>query len=213
VRSNDSDASQMNARTITIVLAGAALGLVAAFVLLPQMHESMSSLPPSTVSGKALIGGPFSLVDGAGKRVTEQDYRGRYMLVFFGFTSCPDVCPAGLQLISAALEKIGKKADRITPLFITLDPERDTPEKVASYVKNFNPRIVGLSGIPDDIAKVAKAYRVYYQKVPTEGGTPGNYSLDHSSIIYLMDPNGEYVTHFTPTTTLDQLSAGLDKIE
>ncbi len=203
----------MNARTITIVLAGAALGLVAAFLLLPQMRERMSSLPAATVSGKALIGGPFSLVDGAGKRVTEQDYRGRYMLVFFGFTSCPDVCPAGLQLISAALEKIGKKADRIAPLFITLDPERDTPEKVASYVKNFDQRIVGLSGSPDDIAKVAKAYRVYYQKVPTEGGTPGNYSLDHSSIIYLMDPNGEYVTHFTPTTTVDQLSARLDKIE
>ena len=203
----------MNARTITIVLAGAALGLVAAFLLLPQMRERMSSLPAATVSGKALIGGPFSLVDGSGKRVTEQDYRGRYMLVFFGFTSCPDVCPAGLQLISAALEKIGKKADRIAPIFITLDPERDTPEKVASYVKNFNQRIVGLSGSPDDIAKVAKAYRVYYQKVPTEGGTPGNYSLDHSSIIYLMDPNGEYVTHFTPTTTVDQLSARLDKIE
>ena len=201
----------MNARVITMVVAGAALGLAAAFLLLPQARERMFPLPEPTVSGKALIGGPFSLIDGTGKRVTEQTYRGRYMLVFFGFTSCPDVCPAGLQLMSAALEKIGPKADRITPLFITLDPERDTPEKVASFVKNFNPRIVGLSGTPDDIAKVAKAYRVYYQKVPTEGGAPGNYSLDHSSIIYLMDPKGEYVTHFTPTTTVEQLTAKLDK--
>jgi cytochrome oxidase Cu insertion factor (SCO1/SenC/PrrC family) len=201
----------MNARAITMVLAGAALGLAAAFLLLPQARERMFSLPESTVSGKALIGGPFSLIDGTGKHVTEQNYRGRYMLVFFGFTSCPDVCPAGLQLISAALEKIGPKADRITPLFITLDPERDTPEKVASYVKNFNPRLVGLSGTPEEIANVAKAYRVYYQKVPAEGGAPGNYSLDHSSIIYLMDPNGEYVAHFTPTTTVEQLTAGLDK--
>ena len=202
----------MNARIITMIVAGAAIGLVAAFLLLPQVRERMSPLPESSVSGKALIGGPFTLVDGTGKHITEQDYRGRYTLVFFGFTSCPDVCPAGLQLMSAALEKIGSKADRITPLFITLDPERDTPAKVASYVKNFNPRIVGLSGTPDDIAKVAKAYRVYYQKVPTAGGAPGDYSLDHSSIIYLMDPNGEYVTHFTPTTTVDQLTAKLDKI-
>jgi protein SCO1/2 len=201
----------MNARVITMVVAGAALGLAAAFLLLPQARERMFPLPEPTVSGKALIGGPFSLIDGTGKRVTEQTYRGRYTLVFFGFTSCPDVCPAGLQLMSAALEKIGPKADRITPLFITLDPERDTPEKVASYVKNFNPRIVGLSGTPGDIASVAKAYRVYYQKVPTEGGAPGSYSLDHSSIIYLMDPKGEYVTHFTPTTTVEQLTAGLDK--
>ena len=201
----------MNARVITMVVAGAALGLAAAFLLLPQARERMFPLPGPTVSGKALIGGPFSLVDGTGKRVSEQTYRGRYMLVFFGFTSCPDVCPAGLQLMSAALEKIGPKADRITPLFITLDPERDTPEKVASFVKNFNPRIVGLSGTPGDIASVAKAYRVYYQKVPIEGGAPGNYSLDHSSIIYLMDPKGEYVTHFTPTTTVEQLTAKLDK--
>ena len=202
----------MAARSIVIGIAGAALGLAAAVALLPDVRERLLPSVGQQVSGKALVGGAFALTDNAGKRVTDQDFRGKYMLVFFGFTSCPDVCPAGLQLISAALDKIGNKADRITPLFITLDPQRDTPAKVASYVKNFNPRIVGLSGTPDEIAKVAKAYRVCYQKVPTAGGAPGDYSLDHSSIIYLMDPNGEYVTHFAPTTTLDQLTAKLDKI-
>ncbi len=163
------------------------------------------------MSGKALVGGPFSLIDDTGKRVTDQDYRGRYMLVFFGFTSCPDICPAGLQLISAALENLGAKADRVTPIFISVDPERDTPAKIAAYVKNFSPRLVGLTGTPDDIGKVTKAYKVYYKKVPNNS-VPGDYGMDHTSIIYLMDPDGEYVSHFTPSTSVDEMTAKLDKI-
>jgi protein SCO1/2 len=202
----------MQARAILWVAAGIAIGLAGAFLLLPQARDRLFSHPQSSTSGKALIGGPFSLIDADGKRVTDESYRGRYMLVFFGFTSCPDICPAGLQLISAALDKLGAKADKVTPIFITLDPERDTKEKVGAYVKNFNARLVGLTGTPEEIAQVAKEYRVYYKKVPTEGGGPGAYGLDHSSIIYLMDPNGEYVTHFTPSTQVDELTARLEKI-
>jgi cytochrome oxidase Cu insertion factor (SCO1/SenC/PrrC family) len=163
------------------------------------------------VSGKALVGGAFTLTDNSGKRVTDQDYRGKYALVFFGFTSCPDICPAGLQLMSGALEKLGPKAQRITPIFISVDPDRDTPEKLAAYVKNFDPRLVGLTGTSDEIAAVAKAYKVYYAKVPNKE-RPGDYTMDHTSIIYVMDPKGEFVTHFAPSTSVDEMASRLDKV-
>ena len=201
----------MAARSIVIGIAGAALGLAAAIALLPQVRERLFPSVEQQVSGKALVGGPFTLTDDTGKRVTDQDYRGRYMLVFFGFTSCPDICPAGLQLMSGALEKLGAKAQHITPIFISVDPARDTPEKLAAYVKNFNPRLVGLTGTPDEIAAVAKAYKVYYAKVPNKE-RPDDYTMDHTSIIYVMDPKGEFVTHFTPSTNVDEMAAKLDKI-
>jgi protein SCO1/2 len=116
-------------------------------------------------SGKALIGGPFTLVDQNGKTVTDQDFRGRYMLVFFGFTHCPDVCPAALQVMSASLDELGPKADEIVPIFITLDPERDTQEVMGAFVENFGSRFVGLTGSPEAIAAAADAYRVPYAKV------------------------------------------------
>lgn len=162
------------------------------------------------VSGKALVGGPFSLVDQTGKRVTDQDFRGKEMLVFFGFTNCPDICPAGLQVMSAALEKLGKRADDIVPLFITLDPERDTPQKMAEYVKNFSPRLVGLTGSASDIAAAAKAYRVFYQKVPDEKN-PNNYSVDHSAIFYLMGKDGSLLAPIPHTNDPAQLALAIDR--
>jgi len=201
----------MAARSIVIGIAGAALGLAAAVALLPQVRERLLPSVGQQVSGKALVGGAFTLTDSSGKHVTDQDYRGKYTLVFFGFTSCPDICPAGLQLMSGALEKLGSKAQRITPIFISVDPQRDTPEKLAAYVKNFDPRLVGLTGTPDEIAAVAKAYKVYYAKVPNKE-RPGDYTMDHTSIIYVMDPKGEFVTHFTPSTSVDEMAARLDKL-
>ncbi len=201
----------MNAKLILSVAAGLVIGLAAAVAVIPGARERLLPFSNSAVSGKALIGGPFTLVDDTGKRVTDKDYRGRYMLVFFGYTSCPDICPAGLQLISAALDKLGPKADRVTPIFISVDPERDTAQKLAAYVKNFNPHLVGLTGTPEEIAAVAKAYKVFYQKVPNQS-SPADYGMDHTSIIYLMDANGEFVTHFTPTTTVDAMTAKLDKL-
>ena len=201
----------MAAKSIVIGIAGAALGLAAAIALLPDVRERLLPSVGQQVTGKALIGGAFTLTDNTSKRVTDQDFRGKYTLVFFGFTSCPDICPAGLQLIAGALQKLGTKAQLITPIFISVDPQRDTPEKLAAYVKNFDPRLVGLTGTPEEIAAVAKAYKVYYAKVPSKE-RPDNYTMDHTSIIYVMDPKGEFVTHFTPSTSVDDMAAKLDKI-
>ena len=201
----------MAAKSIVIGIAGAALGLAAAIALLPDLRERLLPSVGQQVTGKALIGGAFTLTDNTGKHVTDQDFHGKYTLVFFGFTSCPDICPAGLQLIAGALQKLGTKAQLITPIFISVDPQRDTPEKLAAYVKNFDPRLVGLTGTPEEIAGVAKAYKVYYAKVPSKE-RPDNYTMDHTSIIYVMDPKGEFVTHFTPSTSVDDMAAKLDKI-
>jgi cytochrome oxidase Cu insertion factor (SCO1/SenC/PrrC family) len=201
----------MAARSIVIGIAGAALGLAATIALVPDVRERLLPSVGQRVTGKALIGGAFTLTDNTGKRVTDQDFHGKYTLVFFGFTSCPDICPAGLQLMAGALEKLGTKAQRITPIFISVDPQRDTPEKLAAYVKNFDPRLVGLTGTPEEIAAVAKAYKVYYAKVPSKE-RPDDYTMDHTSIMYVMDPKGEFVTHFTPSTSVDDMAAKLDKI-
>ena len=189
---------------LLVIAAGALAGGLAAVTLLPGSPQGTAS------SGKALIGGPFSLVDQTGKRVSDTDFRGRKMLVYFGFTSCPDVCPAGLQVIAAALDTLGAKADKLTPIFITVDPERDPPEKMALYVKSFHPRLVGLSGSSEEVAAAAKAYRVYFKKIPDEQ-TPGSYSVDHSSFLYLMDEKGEYIRHFTYPIDAGVLAAELAK--
>jgi protein SCO1/2 len=194
-----------------MAIVGLAIGTAAAIAVFPEAREKLFPSGPVT-SGKALVGGPFTLTDQDGKRVTDKDYRGRHMLVFFGFTSCPDICPAGLQLISAVLENLGPKADRVAPIFISVDPERDTQAKLAQYVKNFNPRLIGLTGTPEEIAATAKAFKVFYRKVPNESGAAGDYGMDHTSIIYLMDPRGEYVTHFTPATSVEEMTAKLDKL-
>jgi protein SCO1/2 len=200
----------MNTRVILAVAAGLAVGAIAAVSIIPQARQAIVTSGGPRTSGKALIGGPFSLVDQNGKRVTEKDFRDRYMLVFFGFTSCPDICPAGLQLVAAALDKLGEKADRVVPVFISVDPERDTPEKLNEYVQNFDARFVGLTGTPDEIAKAAKAYRVYYKKVPN-ADLPDDYTIDHTAIFYLMDPKGEFVTHFAPTTPVEEMAAKISK--
>jgi protein SCO1/2 len=201
----------MNARTILVVVVGLIIGAAAAIAVFPGARQALIPSSGPITSGKARVGGPFTLTDDTGKRVTDKDYRGRHMLVFFGFTSCPDICPAGLQLISAAIENLGPKADRLTPIFISVDPERDTPAKLGAYVKNFDPRLVGLTGTPEEIAAVTRAYKVYFKKVPN-AESPGDYGMDHTSIIYVMDPSGEFVAHFTPTTTVEEMTAKLDKL-
>lgn len=199
----------MRARLIASVIAGFLIGAIAgAAVLLvatPQEGQPVQS------SGAALIGGPFSLVGADGKPVTDRDFRGRYMLIFFGFTHCPDICPAELQVIAQALEQLGDKAKKVVPIFITLDPERDTPEAMANYVKSFGPNFVGLTGSPEAIAAAAKAYRVAYSKVENKDSA-GDYSVDHSALAYLMDPEGRYVTHFSYGLSADQMAEKLEKL-
>jgi cytochrome oxidase Cu insertion factor (SCO1/SenC/PrrC family) len=161
----------------------------------------------STSWGTALVGGPFSLVDQAGARVTEKDFRGKYMLVFFGYTYCPDVCPTELQVMMAAVESLGTEGNKIQPIFITVDPERDSPAVMKAYVENFGPRLLGLTGSPAEIAAVAKAYRVYFGKAGKAAAE--DYLMDHSSIIYLMGPDGKFLKHFTYTTDAPKLAQAL----
>jgi protein SCO1/2 len=185
----------MRGRLLIVILAGfliGALGGASALIL-----TSGAQTPKVETTGAALIGGPFTLVDQNGKTVTDRDFRGKYMLIFFGFTHCPDICAAELQVMSVALDALGAKADAVVPIFVTLDPGRDTPEAVGTYVKNFGNTFVGLTGSPTDIATVAKSYRVTYQKFWYKD-KDGNYSysIDHSAIVYLMDKDGKYLAHF-----------------
>lgn len=194
-------------RTLLLaLLIGLAAGVMSA-VLLATLP---SGTPTVQSTGKALVGGPFALTDASGKRVTEKNFSGRPLLVYFGFTHCPDVCPAGLQIIAAALDKLGDKAKGMGAVFITVDPERDTPQLLGQYVASFHKDIVGLSGTPEDIAAVTKAYRVYVKKVPDEA-SPDEYSVDHSSFMYLMDGNGEYVRHFPHSVDATELAEVLSK--
>jgi cytochrome oxidase Cu insertion factor (SCO1/SenC/PrrC family) len=158
------------------------------------------------------IGGPFALTDQFGKPRTDADFRGRYMLVFFGFTNCPDICPTELQTISDALDQLdAKQAANVTPIFITVDPERDRPEALRTYVANFHPRLVALTGSVESIGAVAKSYRVFYAKATGTNAPsdPAAYILDHTAVVYLMGPSGEYVTHFSPGTTAQDMAADL----
>jgi protein SCO1/2 len=144
--------------------------------------------------GGVTIGGPFALIDGTGKAVTDADFRGRWMLVYFGYTFCPDVCPTELQSVSTALDLLGPLAARVVPVFITVDPERDTPAVMAEYVKLFDPRLIGLTGSAAQVAAATRAYRVYAQRVDTKTNT--DYLMNHSSFIYLMGPDGRFVALF-----------------
>jgi protein SCO1 len=164
----------------------------------------LERVSPETVSGEALIGGPFQLTDQDGNAVTEQTYQGKLMLIYFGFTFCPDACPTALGVMSAALAKLDVAAERVVPMLITVDPERDTPQVLKDYVSNFHPRMVGLTGTPEQIAQVAKAYRVFYQKAP--GATGEDYLMDHTLLIYLMDGEGQYISHFGPDAKPEQIA-------
>jgi protein SCO1/2 len=158
--------------------------------------------------GRPLVGGPFSLTGTDGKRVTDRDFRGRLMLVFFGYTHCPDVCPTELQNMTDVLAKLGPDAKKIAPIFVSVDPARDTPQDIADYVSNFSPQIIGLTGTRDEVVSVAKAYRVYYKKV---GSDPASYAVDHSAFVYLMDRNGNYITHFLFNTPPDTVLKEINK--
>lgn len=150
------------------------------------------------------IGGPFSLTDQDGVVRSDKDYRGKYLLVFFGYTYCPDVCPTTLAVMKAALEMMGSRADRVVPLFITVDPKRDTPAKLKTYLSSFGPRFVGLTGNDTAIASVAKEYRVYYKIRPPENSA--DYTVDHSGVVYLMDGNGNFVANYALDNSPDSIA-------
>ena len=197
----------MRGRFLTIIVAGFLIGALAGAAALIVTRAPTG--PGVATTGTALIGGPFTLVGRDGKPVTDRAFRGKYMLIFFGFTHCPDICPAELQVMAAALDELGPKANEIIPIFITLDPERDTPPVVTGYVMNFSPRFVGLTGSPEQIAEAAKAYRVTYSKFQEDETKPDDYSIDHSALVFLMGKEGEYLTHFAYGTPAAKMAETL----
>ena len=158
--------------------------------------------PAEQVGG---IGGPFSLQDGAGRVVTDRDLHGHYLLVYFGYTFCPDVCPTTLTAIAGALDRLGTRADAVQPVFITVDPERDTPKVLRDYAAAFSPRILALSGSAAEIGKVAGEYRVYYARHAAPGGG-ADYTVDHSSIIYLMGTDGRFIAPIPAGETAKEMA-------
>ncbi len=153
------------------------------------------------------IGGPFQLEAAGGRTVTDKEFRGRWMLVYFGYTHCPDACPTALQDMAGALDELGQDArKKVAVVFITVDPARDTPQAMQDYVSGFDAPITGLSGSPEQIAAAARAYRVYYKRHDEAGG---DYAMDHSSIIYVMNPKGQFVGNFTHQTTPNAIAAKL----
>jgi len=183
----------MNPRAIRLLLVLSAFlaGLVLCFAVV-LLVTGRGSTP--MIAASSAIGGSFRLTDQDGKTITDQDLKGRPFLVFFGFTHCPEVCPTALFDISEILGKLGPDAQKVNALFITVDPERDTPEKLKEYLSSFNPRLIGVGGDAEALAAVAKAYRVYYKKIPLKDG---DYTMDHTAIVYLMDKNGQFVAPFS----------------
>ncbi len=195
----------MTARTtrLLVMLSAFAAGLASVFavILFVSGREPGAMVTPSSA-----VGGPFRLVDQTGRTVTEQDFRGHPFLVFFGYTHCPDVCPTTLFDVSEVLGKLGPDAGRVAALFVTVDPERDTPETLKDYLSSFNPRLIGLTGDPAAIAAIAKEYRVYLRKVPGENG---EYTMDHTALVYLMDKDGKFVAPFSLKRKPEEAAADL----
>ncbi len=191
---------------MTRLLLAVAFGLIAGLAVAraEPAQRSAAEVMDILMWGREPVGGPFALIDHTGRPRTEQDFRGRLMLVYFGFTYCPDVCPADLQSIGLALDRLGEVGARVQPLFITVDPERDTPQHLAEYVTMFHPRLIGLTGDPAAIHKAADAYKVYYAKVMNQKGD--DYTVDHTAFIYLMDADGKYLGFFPPGTEADRIA-------
>ena len=159
----------------------------------------------------AKVGGPFSLITADGRTVTEKDFLGAPFLVYFGFTFCPDACPTELQQLSAVLDQMGPKAERVKVLFITIDPERDTPSVIGDYAKAFGPHIVGLTGNIDQVTAAARAYGAYFQKVPLPD-SPGEYTMDHTTATYLMTPRGSLSAILVPNQPAEEVAAAIAKL-
>ena len=181
----------MNVRTARLLLALGAF--VAGLVLFSAVIFIVTGRSPAPIAMTSAVGGPFQLVDQNAKPITDQDLKGRPFLVFFGFTHCPDVCPTTLFEVSEIFRALGPEAKDVRALFITVDPERDTPAVLKDYLSSFDPRIIGVTGDGTAVAAAEKAYRVYAKKVPTDGGS---YTMDHTAIVYLMNKDGRFVAPF-----------------
>jgi cytochrome oxidase Cu insertion factor (SCO1/SenC/PrrC family) len=206
-----SDGEAHSSVTIARRLSAACIGLALACVVSSAPLAANEAADPSPtelieglLSGRAPVGGPFELTDQTGHRRTDADFRGKLVVLYFGYTYCPDVCPTELQSISLALDKLGAAADAVQPVFISVDPERDTPARLAEFVASFHPRLIGLTGSLADIKKTAIAYRTFFAK---NGATaPGEYSVDHTGFIYLIGKDGHYLGFLPPGASPDEIA-------
>jgi protein SCO1/2 len=193
----------MSSRTSRLVLIGSAF--VAGVVLFVTVFFLITGLGPGVQSASA-IGGPFNLVDQSGKPISDQDFKGKPFLVFFGYTHCPDVCPTTLFEVSEVLRALGPDANRTAALFVTVDPERDTAASMNDYLSSFDPHLRGATGNAEQIAAIERAYRVYAKKVPSGND---DYSMDHTALVYLMDKQGRFVAPFSLKRTPAEAAADL----
>lgn len=183
------------------------------FEYFQSRDAKMAETGTTKSTGAPSVGGPFELVDHTGKTVTDKDFSDQYLLIFFGYTYCPDVCPTALSDMSVALDLLGEeKTRKLTPLFISVDPARDTPDHLAEYVSFFHPKTVGLTGTEEQIKKVAREYRVYYRLNDAPADDPQDYLVDHTAIVYLMGPDGNLVTHFSHGTSPDAMAERLGQL-
>jgi len=190
---------------IAVLVLAAAIG--GAAVLVDQLRDEPAVSGAIATSSTVEIGGPFELTDQTGRTVTPADFGGQYLLVYFGYTFCPDVWATELQDIALVMDELDAEAARVTPVFVTIDPARDDVEHMKAYVEAFHPRMVGLTGSEEAIARAARAYRVYYAKAP--GDDPDNYLMDHSNFIYLMGPDGGNIAIFNGSTPFETVAAGV----
>ena len=194
----------MTRRTSRLLLVLGAF--VAGLVLFTAVVFIVTGRSPAPLALQSTVGGPFRLIDHNGRPVSDQDFKGRPSLVFFGFTHCPDVCPTALFEISEILRALGSDGDRVRALFVTVDPERDTPAKLKDYLSSFDPRLMAATGDEASIKAIEKAYRVYAKKVPLDGG---GYTMDHTAIVYLMDKDGRFVAPFNMKRRPEDAAADL----
>lgn len=213
---NSSQGLPLRQRLIAMSIATIA-GIGMSIIVWQFMGSGSDSTPSDGVNrhtGIAAVGGPFQLINQDSAPVTEQDFAGKYMLIYFGFTWCPDVCPLALQFMDDALTRaqadLGSKANQIQPIFITIDPERDTPEVIKSYLTSFHPDLIGLTGSLENVDAVAAAYKMYFRKTePLDASNPMSYGMDHMNIFYLMGPDGAYVAHFMSPTSPKDMAASI----
>jgi protein SCO1/2 len=191
------------ARALLVAASLCCCGVVAA-----EEQPTAAQMMDDLMFGRGTVGGPFALTDQTGNKRSDSEFRGKLMIVYFGYTFCPDVCPADLMAITQALDALGPAADGIQPIFITVDPERDD-KLLGDYVAAFHRSLIGLTGSVEEIRKVANAYKAYFVKVP--GEREGEYSIDHAGVIYLMGRNGEYLGFMPPQTNADRLTEVLRK--
>jgi cytochrome oxidase Cu insertion factor (SCO1/SenC/PrrC family) len=188
--------------------------LALTFALIAGFHNPCAAGPQRSAAeimdilmwGREPVGGPFSLIDHTGERRTDEDFRGKVMLIYFGFTYCPDICPTDLQNIGLALDQLGPAADKVQPLFITVDPERDTAEHLKEYLSLFHPRIIGLTGDAIAVGAAAEAFKVYHVRV---SGKSDEYTIDHTAFVYLIGPDGNYLGFLPPGTSPERIAETL----